>query len=153
MMNIMEKMQTWLIYGILAAILWGSYIVAAKVATSQKYFGVNPSYVSLFMLIGIAIVFIGSVIYEGKFVMPQSNIGIGLGILAGALWALGLVVSLKALTIGADVAKLTPIYNTNTLVAVLLGIVLLNEVPLSGDRVKVIIGAILIVIGAILVSF
>ena len=71
-------MQTWLIYGSIAALLWGSYIVAAKVATSEKYFGINPSYVSLFMLIGIATVFIGSIIYEGKFVMPQNPAGISL---------------------------------------------------------------------------
>ncbi len=146
-------MQTWLIYGLIAALFWGSYIVASKVATSEKYFGINPSYVSLFMLIGIAVVFIGSVIYEGKFVMPQNTNGIGFGVLAGVLWGLGMIVSLKAITAGADVAKLTPIYNTNTLIAVLLGIILLHELPTAGEAIKVIVGAILIVIGAILVSF
>jgi|SRR3989344_2879656 len=145
-------MQIWLMYGILAAFFWGSYIIAAKVATSEKYFGVNPAYVSLFMLIGIAVVFIGGMIHEGNFIMPQSKVGIGFGVLAGVLWGLGMLASLKALTLGADVAKLTPIYNINTLIAVLLGIILLHELPTAEEMIKVIIGAILIVIGAILVS-
>lgn len=41
----------------------------------KKYFRINPSYVSLLMLIGIAVIFIGSVIYEGKFALPKSKIG------------------------------------------------------------------------------
>ncbi len=146
-------MTTWLAYGVLAAIFWGSYIIAVKVATSEKYFGINPSYVSLFMLIGIAIVFILNIIFEGEFAMPKNKIGICFGILAGVLWGLGMLFSLKALTTGADVARLTPIYNINTLVAVLLGIILLHELPNAGELIRVVAGAILIIVGAILVSF
>jgi uncharacterized membrane protein len=145
-------MQTWLVYGLIAALLWGGYIVVAKVATSEKYFGINSSYVSLLMLIGIAVVFIANTIYEGKFELPQNTGGMAIGILAGALWALGMVVSLKAIAAGADVAKLTPIYNTNTLVAVILGIIILNELPSADNMLRVLAGAVLIVIGAILVS-
>lgn len=145
-------MQTWLIYGVLAAFFWGSYIIAAKVATSEKYYGINPSYVSLLMLIGVAIIFVGSVVYEGKFAMPESKTGIAFGILAGILWGLGMVASLRALSSGADIARLAPIYNTNTLVAVLLGIILLHELPAGWAIVKVLIGAVLIIIGAVLVG-
>jgi uncharacterized membrane protein len=147
-------MQDWFIYGLLASLFWGSYIVVTKVATSEKYFGMNASYVSLFMLIGIAVVFVANIFFtKTSFVMPKSAWGIGVSILAGILWGLGMFVSLKALSAGADVSKLTPLYNTNTLVALLLGVILLGELPAAKDLVKVIIGSILIVIGAILISF
>lgn len=143
-------MQTWVIYGILASFFWGSYIIAAKVA--QKNFNIKPAYISLFMLIGIALVFIGNILYEGKFAMPTNTFGIGFGILAGILWALGMVVSLKALSM-TDASRLTPLFNTNTLVAVLLGVILLHELPTAGELARVVIGAVLIVIGTVLVSF
>lgn len=147
-------MQSWLIYGLLASLFWGSYIVATKVATSEKYFGINASYVSIFMLIGIAIVFFANMFFsKTSLVMPKSVWGILISILAGILWGLGMFVSLKALSSGADVSKLTPIFNTNTLVALLLGIILLGELPNAKDLVKVVIGSVLIVIGAILISF
>jgi transporter family protein len=146
-------MQAWLIYGILAAVFWGSYIIVSKVATSGKYFGVNSAWFSMFMLLGIAVVFIGSAIYEGGLSAPQSSTGLALSSVAGVLWALGMFVSVKALSAGADVSKLNPIYNTNTLIAVLLGILVLQEVPAAHDALRVIAGAVLIVVGAILVSF
>ena len=145
-------MPTWVIFGIIASLCWGSYIVASKVATSEKYFGINPAWAALFMLVGIAIVFVIGVLKSGV-PMPVSKPGIGFAILSGFLWGLGMYISLKAIGIGADVAKLTPLYNTNTLVTVLLGIFLLHELPKAGDIVRIIIGAVLIVVGAVLVSF
>lgn len=144
-------MPTWIIFGIIASLCWGSYIIASKVATSEKYFGMNPAWAALFMLVGIGIVFVIGVIREGAPI-PVSKPGIGLAVLSGLLWGFGMYVSLKAISIGADVAKLTPLYNTNTLVAVLLGIILLHELPKAGDIAKVAIGSILIVVGAVLVS-
>jgi transporter family protein len=143
----------WLIYAILAAIFWGSYIIASKVATSPKYFGINQNVAGLLMLLGIAIVFIVNFIFGHNLKMPQNKSAIFFGILAGILWAMGMVASLKALKIGADVSRLVPIFNTNTLIAVLLGIILLGEIPKAAAMVKVIIGAILIVLGSILVAF
>lgn len=145
-------MKIWLIYGLIVAVFWGIYIVFSKIATSEKHLGVNPSYVSLFMLIGIATVFIGRIVYEGKVVIPQSKIGILFGILSGIFWALGMILSLEALKAGADVSKLVPIYNINTLIAVLLGIILLHEIPSGEEIIKVIVGTMLITVGAILIS-
>ena len=145
------KMPTWIILGIIASLCWGSYIVASKVAISEKYFGIPPAWAALFMLVGIAVVFIIGVVKSG-IPMPVSKPGIGFAVLSGFLWGLGMYVSLKAISIGADVAKLNPLYNTNVLVAVLLGILLLHEFPKVGDIARVIIGAVLIVVGAVLVS-
>lgn len=148
-----KNMEKWLIYGLIASFFWGTSVIASKIASSNKYFNIDSSIVSLFMLMGIALVFVTYIFYEKQFKIPQSAGGIFFSILAGALWAIGMVATLRAIKSGADVARLTPIYNTNTLVAVILGIILLHELPQASQMVKVIVGAIMVVIGATLVAF
>lgn len=143
----------WLIFAILASLFWGSYIVVTKVVTSPKYFGLNPPLAGFLMLLGIAVIFIANLILGGKFELPQNRSAWFFGIFAGILWALGMVAAFKALKIGADISRLTPIFNTNTLIAVLLGIILLGELPKAAAAVKVIVGAILIILGSALVAF
>jgi len=144
-------MESWLLYGLLASLSFGSYIVLTKVATSEKYFGLSPTYVSLFMLIGIAILVIGNLLFvEGGF--PKNKTAITISVAAGVLWALGILSSLKALKLGADVSRLVPIFNTNTLVAVLLGVIFLHELPTGSELLRVIVGAVFIVLGSVLVA-
>jgi transporter family protein len=146
-------METWYLYGLAAALFFGTYIVVSKVATSEKYMGLNIHAAVLLMLVGIGVVFLAYSLSQGLPDLKGSPLTLGLAILAGMLWAAGMVVSYIALSSGADVARLTPVYNMNTLVAVALGIVLLGELPSGGfERIKVIIGAILIVIGGILLA-
>jgi uncharacterized membrane protein len=45
-----------------------------------------------------------------------------------------------------------PIYNCNTLIAVLLGIMVLQETPNFAEAVRLIIGSVLIVAGGVLVA-
>ncbi len=173
------NIPTWLIYGISASLCWGSYAVVSKIITSKKYFGIQPAGSSLLMLGGITIVFILYFILRQKalpsflkllgilligivlgymiYCLRRTGIRtslpmVGYGLLQGILWASGMIFVFMALSVGAEVAKLAPIYNTNTLVAVILSLLLLNEIPTTDNRVKVIIGAILIVIGGILAS-
>lgn len=173
------NMPTWLIYGVLASFCWGTYAVISKIVTSEKYLGIQPSGASLLMLGGIAVVFLtfflvrnstlslsaktmgfllialllGYVIYTLREIGVQISISsLGFGLLQGALWASGMIFAFLAFSVGAEAAKLVPIYNTNTLIAVILGLLLLHEVPASDERLKVIIGALLIVLGGILVS-
>ena len=173
------NMPIWLIYGLLAAICFGTYAVISKVVTSAKYFGIQPSGASLLMLGGITIVFLlyfllrqemlsaslkllgilliaailGYIIYASKQTGVHVSLStLGLRLLQGILWAGGMVLVFMAFSIGAEAAKLVPIYNINTLIAVILGLLLLHEVPAPDERLKVIIGAVLIVLGGILVS-
>lgn len=173
------NMPIWLIYGLLASLCWGTCAVVSKVVTSEKYLGIQPGGASLLMLGGITIVFmlyflsqqgtisvslklvgvlliaavLGFTIYSLKQTGVQiSSATLGFGLLQGALWASGMVFAFMAFSIGADAAKLVPIYNINTLIAVTLGLALLHEVPAPDERLKVIMGAILIVLGGILVS-
>lgn len=173
------NISTWLIYGLLASLCWGTYAVISKIVTSEKYLGIQPTGASLLMLGGITTVFmlffiirqgmlsislksagiflimavLGYMIYSLKQTGVQISLPtLGLGLLQGALWAGGMVFAFLAFSAGAEAAKLVPIYNTNTLIAVILGLLLLHEVPAPDERIKVIIGAILIVIGGILIS-
>ncbi|MBN1806203.1 MAG: EamA family transporter [Sedimentisphaerales bacterium] len=145
-------MKTWLLYALLATFSWGTYIVAAKIATSSKYCGLEPQWSAILMWAGIGIVFVLYWLLSGGEKLKLNLPSILAGVSSGGLWALGMLFSLCAIKAGADVARLAPIYNSNTLVAVLLGIVLLHEVRDGAGIFKVVIGSVLIVLGGILVT-
>ena len=145
-------MEKWLLFGLLAALCYGTSTLLAKVSTSEKYYGVNQSAFLLLMLLGIGAVFAASSMTDKGLVLPSNPLAMGACVGAGILWGLGMMFTVWALVSGADIARLTPIFNTNTLVAVILGILLLGELPSSPDKFKVIAGALMIVVGSILVS-
>jgi len=145
-------MKMWLVFALLAMACWGCYIVVAKVATVDKYCGLGPKWSAILMLIGIlAVVGIYGAFSKGPKPAITAPSAIA-GVSQGVLWALGMVFSLLAFRAGADVARAVPIFNCNTLVAVLLGIVLLREIPNPAGVVKILIGSLLIVFGGILVA-
>lgn len=76
----------------------------------------------------------------------------GLALIAGVIWGLGFIAIAIAISQKADVARLAPIYNTNTILAVLIAIIFLKEIPDVSQMFRIIAGAVLIVVGAILVS-
>jgi len=172
-------MPTWLMYGLISSLFWGTYTVISKVVTSEKYLKIDSANASLLMLAGIVLIFLTfflikvnnlSIIMKGLgiilifviivysvFVLKEVGVSITLpvilfGLLQGILWALGMVFTLLAFSSGAEAARLVPIYNTNTLIAVFLGIVFLHELPAPDERIKVITGALMIVVGSILIS-
>lgn len=172
-------MPTWLIYGFTSALLWGTYTIFSKIVTSEKYLKIDASNASLLMLAGIVLVFLTfflikvnslsfgmkglgfilvfGIIFYIMFALKSSGVDLSLpvvsfGLLQGCFWALGMVFTFLAFSSGAEASRLVPIYNTNTLVAVFLGIVFLHELPIPDERAKVITGAVMIVIGTILIS-
>jgi len=145
-------MKTWLLYALLATFSWGTYIVVAKVATSSKYCGLEPKWSAILMWAGIGIVFVLYWLFSGGGKLTLNLSSIVAGVSSGGLWAMGMLFSLCAIKAGADVARLAPIYNSNTLVAVVLGIALLHEVRDAAGILKVVIGSVLIVLGGILVT-
>jgi len=171
-------MSNWLIYGLMSALFWGVYSIFSKIVTSDKFLKIQPDLSSLLMFAGISIIFLGYfliksplgfnyklmgasllalIIFIILFLLSKSGVNINwqvilFGFGQGALWALGMVFTFLAFSSGAEAAKLVPIYNTNTLIAVLIGLSFLHEVPAPDERIKVISGAILIVLGGILVS-
>ncbi len=145
-------METWVTLGILTAIAFGISTVLNKLASSPNYFGIEPRAAGLFVGIGIAATFALYFLLSGGFSMPSNNAGIGTALAAGVFWAVGTLLVLAAFAGGADASKLTPIFNMNTLVVVGLSIVLLHELPQGEQMLRVVGGAILIVLGGILVS-
>ena len=140
--------MNWIAYGLIAAFFFALNTILYKAAQQKGNF--SPNYGILMFAIGVIIVsgvfFIASPSFQFEW---KSS---GLAIISGAVWAVGMICVVVAIYQKADVARLAPIYNINTILAVLMGIIFLKEIPDSSQMIRVIGGAVLIVVGAILVS-
>lgn len=170
-------MDSWVIYALVTAFCWGTYSVVAHIVTSHKYFNLDPQTASLLMLIGISIVFVlyflarfpnvssifklASIVLISYLILyailatREQGLHLSLpvmaaGVLQGLLWATGMVTLYMALSTGAPVGKIASIYNFNLLITIILGILLLKEIPLAAQQVKLVIGGSLIILGGIL---
>lgn len=141
--------MNWIACGILASLAWGTYVILLKKATSEQYYGLSSLMTFFIMSIGILFVsVVGFLLDESKMFFKQE---MAIAFASGLLWGIGMSSVIFTLSSAKTlVSKLTPLYNTNTLVAVFLGILLLNEVP--EQRMAVIVGAILVVSGGFLVT-
>lgn len=145
-------MESWIIYGIAASLVWGIYIVLLKIAVSEAPKYKTPPHVAFFAM-SLGILAISAVAFMiGRACIPVfSEHGIGIAFASGLVWGVGMGFVVSSLSYDkAIVSKLTPLYNTNTLVAVLLAIVLLKEV--RGEWLMLSLGAVLVVVGGILVT-
>lgn len=147
----MNFFDNWLLLGLAAAFFYGAAAVMSKVVIGDKFLAINPKAAALLMFLGSAIV-IGFFFLSSPTKIPTQPVLIGAGLLYGILLTIGNVLVYIALEKKANIAQLAPIYNINTLIAVVLGIFLLSEIPNQSQAVKILIGAILITIGAVLVS-
>lgn len=141
-------MPNWLVYGIIAAICFGLNTVIYKAAYQKG--GFSPYYGSLIFGLGIVLIFGLFFLFRPSFEFEWKSSGLAL--LAGLIWGLGFLAIAAAIAQKADVARLAPIYNANTVLAVLLGIIFLHEIPDASQMFRVIAGAVLIVTGSVLVS-
>lgn len=141
-------MQSWIIYGLIAAFFFALNTIIYKVAQQKGNF--SPYYGILMFGIGAMIVSVIFFLFKPSFQFDWKSGG--LAIIAGAVWAVGMVMVAIALSQKADVARLAPIYNVNTILAVLMAIIFLKEIPDVSQMFRVIVGAVLIVIGSVLVS-
>jgi len=144
------QLDNWIIYGLIASLTWGIYALLIKLAVSPEYYNNNP-YMS-FLLMSFGILFVSLISIFKKSTRIQSyNIKLILPFVSGMIWAIGMLAIIFALyNLQADIAKIVPLYNTNTIFAAFLGIILLHEG--QTQRLKIIIGAILIITGGSIVS-
>lgn len=145
-------MERWLVLALMAALFWGGNAVLVKLVVSREYLGLEGSRANLFVALGILTTML---IYDRLSPVPflQSRLPVyALAFVVGIIWALGNIFAFEAVRSGGNMSQVVPIYNTNTLIAVALVILLFKELPAGADLVRVIIGAILITVGAILVS-
>jgi len=137
-----------IVYGLIAAFFFAVNTIIYKIAQQKGNF--SPYYGILMFGIGITIVSVVFFLFKPSFEFEWKSSG--LAIIAGAVWAIGMIMVAIAISQKADVARLAPIYNTNTILAVLMGIIFLKEIPDASQMLRVIAGAVLVVVGAILVS-
>lgn len=136
-----------LIGGVLPALVYGAVGVMQK---SCNQMGISPSLYMIGSGIGVVLLGVAIHLFNPGFVLSVKS-GI-LAILIGAFWALGMTLVAVAInTYHVPVSKLAPLYNMNTLITVILGLILFAEFK-DVNTVKLISGAILITVGGILVA-
>lgn len=145
----------WLVLGLIAASFWGIYVVILKYAVNPAYQG-TPWPIAMFGL-SLGVLLVSAVLFVVNGVKANgfgfTSAGFMVSAIAGVFWAVGISVVLIGLSHpGVDASRLVVVYNLNTLVAVLAAVLLLSELPVAGKRVEVVIGALLVILGAYLVS-
>ncbi len=141
-------MVNWIVYGIIASIFFALNAIVYKVAAQKGNF--SPYYGSFMFGLGVVLICGLFLLFKPSFEFEWKSSGLAL--IAGMIWGLGLLAVAIAIAKGGDIARLAPIYNTNTILAVLLAIIFLKEIPDVSQIFRIIAGAVLIVVGAVLVS-
>ncbi|NJM85371.1 MAG: hypothetical protein HC839_04230 [Leptolyngbyaceae cyanobacterium RM2_2_21] len=136
-----------LVGGLAPALLFGLFGVLQKLS-NQSNIGLGPYLIG----IGVGVFIIGGVSYG---LLPNRSlppIAFGYAVLMGLFWASGAALVAVGLTYyGTPISKLVPLYNMNTLIAVLLGLLLFAEWQ-DISVVKLLLGAVLIGGGGVLVA-
>ena len=141
-------MQNWIFYGLIASFFFALNTIIYKIAQQKGNF--SPYYGSFLFGLGVVLVCGLFLLFKPNFEFEWKSSSLAL--IAGAIWGIGFLSVAFAIAQKADVARLAPIYNTNTILAVLMGIIFLHEIPDVSQMFRVIAGAVLIVVGSILVS-
>jgi transporter family protein len=136
-----------LVGGLVPAFCYGTAGVLAKVSTNA-----GMSVGGHLICIGVMVSVVG-VVFQG--VLPgalPSGAAIASSSLYGVLWGLGTgFVSFGLIKYNTPLAKLVPLYNMNTLIAVALALIIFLEWQ-NVDVLKLILGAIFVILGGVLVS-
>jgi drug/metabolite transporter (DMT)-like permease len=136
-----------LVGGILPAFLFGTVGVLQK---SANKLGIG---LGIYLVgIGLGVLITGATIY---LLIPDRLFSIqsgGYAVLIGLIWSLGMCAVAVALNnYGSAIAKLAPLYNLNTLIAVILGLWLFAEWK-EVNVWRLSLGAIFILLGGALVA-
>ncbi len=136
-----------LIGGVIPAVLLGGFAILQKLSVNL---GSVPASLLLFVGVGVTLVALtlAAVSGLGQVTLPASLAALATGIVWASSTAL---IAVAQGRFGAPVARLVPLFNMNTLVAVLLGFIVFAE--WRGVHVpRLVVGAVLIVIGGTLVA-
>ncbi len=135
-----------LIGGFLPAILLGLSGVSQKLSTAAGI-GTGP----LLIVIGLTTTVVGlAFCSDGDWSWTWG--GLGYACLFGLCWAAGTgLIGIALKKYGAKISQLVPLYNMNTLVAVIIGLVVFAEWR-TVQPVRISLAAILIVAGGVLAS-
>lgn len=145
-------MKSWFMVGLIASFFYGVSAILFKLLTEERFLGGRPGWVLAGLGTGIALCGVA-----GALLSPPSSTAtwralfwaIPVGLLNGFATLLVLHAMRSPLT---NVSQLVPLYNTNTLVAFLLAILLFKELPEGPDLLRNLAGALLIVAGSVLIG-
>jgi uncharacterized membrane protein len=133
--------------GLLPALFFGLSGVFARPATQA---GISTGF--YLTIIGLAAATVGLVFC---LIFPERELTFRSGlftILVGSTWAIAAGLVAIALTkYGSPISRLVPLYNLNTLVAVIIGLVVFSEWR-EVNALQLLIGAVLIIVGGSLVA-
>ena len=141
-------MENWIIYGLLASFCFSVQAVLYKVVYQKSNY--TPYFSSFIFGFGILLAFFIFLFFKHGFNFEWKSASLLL--ISGIIWGIGFIAVAVAIAQKADLARLVPIINTNTLLTVFIGITFLKEIPDASQMWRVIGGAVLIVAGAVLVS-
>lgn len=146
-MNISNQNLGILLGGVLPALLFGFFAITMKAGATYKIS--TPFYL---VLIGLSIALLGVLSWNYFPRSSYSPLGIVFMVVAGLLWGLGtLFVNFAIIKFNTPISLLVPLYNTNTLVAVLGGLLIFQEWR-SVNSYPLFIGTFLIVVGSMILS-
>ena len=141
------KSTALLLGGFLPALIYGGSAMFQKMSTSL---GISLSAYLVATGIGIALVGLGYYLFDNSFTFSVKS-----GLYAGAFgltWGIATgLVAYTLLNFDVPISQLVPLYNMNTMVAVLLALVIFSEWK-DLHTIKLLTGSALIVAGAILVA-
>lgn len=142
-----DDMTGMILGGFIPAVLLGVFAIFQKLSVRT---GAKPGMYLLFVAAGVAIIGAGFLIFGSRTGFSWQ--AAGASVATGLIWAVAVgLIAVAQGTYGARVARLVPLFNMNTLVAVLLGFLVFAE--WRGVRVpRLAVGAILIVVGGTLVA-
>lgn len=146
-MSMQPQFAGLLIGGFLPAIIYGFTGLFAK-ASTHTGIGTGP----YLIIIGVAIAVVGVVF---SLVVPDRTLSTRSGIealLMGLTWGIGTgLIAIGLSHYRLPISKLVPLYNMNTLVTILLSLIIFAEWQ-QVNVLKLIVGAVLIMIGGVLVT-
>ncbi len=136
-----------LIGGFLPAFIYGGSAIFQKFSTN---IGISISTYLVAVGLGVAIAGLGFYFFDNT--VPFSIKASSFAGLFGLTWGIASgLVAYSLLQFNIPISQLVPLYNMNTLIAVLLALVIFSEWK-ELHTVKLLVGSILIVIGAIFVA-
>jgi uncharacterized membrane protein len=156
--TLIRKDPMWILYGLLAASSFGVAAVFQKLAARSPV-QVGVWEVLIFQgLATIAIGVMGFLVTKQAFTKAESPAYAWAALTGAALTigALCIFLTYRAAGANADAGRIQALINTNTLIALVLGLVFLREythLVTAGDWLRLVAGAVLVVLGGIVLTW
>jgi uncharacterized membrane protein len=136
-----------LVGGLLPAVLFGLSGVVQK-ASARAGIGTGP----FLVVVGLVVALAGGLVTAAERDAAVNRLSAGYAVLFGVLWGLGIAAIAVALgRYEGQISQLVPLYNMNTLVAVVVGLVVFSEWQ-GVQPGRLLLGAVLTVAGGVLAA-